>query len=202
MSTPTIAPTEIPKSNKPISAVDACTALRIAGVRVTHVAVSAPRLKSAIHTDSRHLRVARDSRIESQTDGRGLEGDVDFTAAEYEYLRTLGHGRLSSIGRDGLTQFHPVRFVVDTESSCLEFGRARLWESVKYRNIRRDPRVSITVEDNAVSIPGLVSFGSRGIEIRGLAETTWRSADVIRLRPMLVISWNIDRPGRHTRFLK
>ena len=124
-----------------------------------------------------------------------------FTPAEYQYLRMLGHGRLSSIGRDGRTEVHPVAFVVDAESSCLEFGRARLWKSVKYRNIRRDPRVSITVEDNAVSIPGLVSFGSRGIEIRGIAETTGRSADVIRIRPMLVTSWNIDQPGRHIRFL-
>jgi pyridoxamine 5'-phosphate oxidase family protein len=80
-----------------------------------------------------------------------------------------------------------VEFIV-TDAGCLEFGQRRLPETAKYRNIRRDPRVSITVEDHAVTIPGLVEFGSRGVEIRGVAELTSRSADVIRVRPVLVTS--------------
>jgi pyridoxamine 5'-phosphate oxidase family protein len=112
-----------------------------------------------------------------------------FTEAERRYLLSHRFGRLASIGPDGAPQIHPVPFVVDPDSGCIEIEGPRLHETQKLRNIRRDPRVSLAVDDQG-----------RGIEIRGAAELT-ESADVVRVRPAVVIAWNIDGPGYTSRFV-
>jgi pyridoxamine 5'-phosphate oxidase family protein len=112
-----------------------------------------------------------------------------FTAAEYGYLRSHRLGRLASIGLDGAPQVHPVPFVVDRVSGCIEIEGPRLHETQKSRNIRRDPRVSLVVDDQAC-----------GLEIRGAAELA-DNTDVIRVKPVLIIAWNIDGPGCSSRFV-
>lgn len=123
-----------------------------------------------------------------------------FTEAEYRYLTSHPLGRLASIGPDGAPQVHPVPFVVDIVSGCIEIEGPRLNETQKLRNIRRDPRVSLVVDDQA---PGQVRAGGRygrGIEIRGAAELG-HSANVIRVWPARIIVWNLDGPGRNSRFV-
>jgi pyridoxamine 5'-phosphate oxidase family protein len=123
-----------------------------------------------------------------------------FTEAEYRYLTSHPLGRLASIGPDGAPQVHPVPFVVDKVSGCIEIEGPRLYETQKWRNVRRDPRVSLVVDDQA---PGQVRADGRygrGIEIRGAAELG-HSADVIRVRPARIIVWNLDGPGRNSRFV-
>jgi pyridoxamine 5'-phosphate oxidase family protein len=123
-----------------------------------------------------------------------------FTAAELSFLSALGRGRLSTIGPDGTPQVHPVTFVVGADH--LEIGGPRLRESHKYRNIRRDPRVSLVVDDE--------SFGDdRTIEIHGTAELAETSTplapgfgtDVIRIRPVRVDACNVETPGHSGRFV-
>ena len=123
-----------------------------------------------------------------------------FSDAELHYLLALQHGRLASLGRQGIVQIHPVSFVVYPATGCIEFGGRRLCETQKYRNVRRDPRVTLTVEDNAVSIPGLITFGNRGVEIRGIAEFTL-DADTVAIRPLVVRSWNLDAHEGQSRFV-
>jgi pyridoxamine 5'-phosphate oxidase family protein len=132
-----------------------------------------------------------------------------FTQAEYRYLLSHPLGRLASIGPDGAPQIHPVAFVVDLATGFIDIGGPRLYATHKARNIRHDPRVSLVVDDQE---PGPVRPGgeaSRGIEIRGSAQLSQRgqpinssaSTDIIRIRPARVISWNIDGPGYHSRFV-
>jgi pyridoxamine 5'-phosphate oxidase family protein len=132
-----------------------------------------------------------------------------FTAVEYGYLEIMQRGRLASIGPDGTPQVHPVSFVVDPKSEDVVIVGRRLRDSEKYRNVRRDPRVSLTVGDDPPA--GITSAASNapGIEIRGFAEASeqyWPlnpelSNDIIRIRPIRVDSWNIDGQDRRSRFV-
>jgi pyridoxamine 5'-phosphate oxidase family protein len=123
-----------------------------------------------------------------------------FTEAEYRYLTSHPLGRLASIGPDGAPQVHPVSFVVNVVSGCIEIGGPRLYETQKLRNIRHDPRVSLVVDDQAPGQQWADGRCSRGIEIRGAA-ALGPSADVIRVRPARIIVWNLDGPERNSRFV-
>ena len=112
-----------------------------------------------------------------------------FTEAEYEYLTSHPLGRLASIGPDGAPQVHPVAFTVDALSGYIEIEGPRLHETQKLRNIRRDPRVSLVVDDH-----------HSGLEIRGAAELT-DNTDMIRVRPVVIIAWNLDAAGFNSRFV-
>jgi pyridoxamine 5'-phosphate oxidase family protein len=90
----------------------------------------------------------------------------------------------------------------------VEIGGPRLRDTHKYRNIRRDPRVSLIVDDQAPEPLDADGTRSRGIEIRGTAELSERSpatagmdTDIIRIRPALIDSWNLDGSGHHRRFV-
>jgi pyridoxamine 5'-phosphate oxidase family protein len=123
-----------------------------------------------------------------------------FTQAEYRYLASHPLGRLASIGPDGAAQVHPVPFVVNVVSGCIEIEGPRLYETQKMRNIRRDPRVSLVVDDQASNPPRADGRRARGVEIRGAAELG-QSCDVIRVRPARIIAWNLDGPGCSSRFV-
>jgi pyridoxamine 5'-phosphate oxidase family protein len=93
-----------------------------------------------------------------------------------------------------------VPFVVDPGSGCIQIEGPRLHETQKLRNIRRDPRVSLVVDDQKAEPAAPGGQRRRGIEIRGAAELT-QSADVVRVRAAVVIAWNIDGPGCTSRFV-
>jgi len=131
-----------------------------------------------------------------------------FTDAEYDYLNSHTLGRLASIGAGGTPEVHPVTFTVDPHTCCIEIGGPGLRDTHKYRNIRRDPRVSLIVDDEERQPPGSDRARSRGIEIRGTPELSERTpvspgmdADIIRIRPALIDSWNVQAPGHHWRFV-
>jgi pyridoxamine 5'-phosphate oxidase family protein len=131
-----------------------------------------------------------------------------FTDAEYDYLNAHTLGRLASIGPTGSPEVHPVTFSVDQMTGYVEIGGPRLRDTHKYRNIRRDPRVSLIVDDQAPEPLDADGTRSRGIEIRGTAELSERSpatagmdTDIIRIRPALIDSWNLDGSGHHRRFV-
>lgn len=131
-----------------------------------------------------------------------------FTDPEYDYLNAHTLGRLASIGPTGSPEVHPVTFIVDPMTGFVEIGGPRLRDTHKYRNIRRDPRVSLIVDDQAPEPLDADGTRSRGIEIRGTAELSERSpatagmdTDIIRIRPALIDSWNLDGSGHHRRFV-
>ena len=130
-----------------------------------------------------------------------------FTAAEYHYLALVGHGRLSTIGRDGMAQVHPVTFGVDADRYSIDVVGPNLRDSQAYRNIRRDPRVSLYVGEPA---PGTGDAAADcGLEVGGTAvaaERSWNGAsnlgsDVIRILPIRLVARNIDLPGPRSRFV-
>jgi pyridoxamine 5'-phosphate oxidase family protein len=132
-----------------------------------------------------------------------------FTDAEHRYLRARAHGRLATMGPGDNPQVHPVSFVIDGDSGCIEIGGRHLRDSQKYRNIRRDPRVSLVVDDDNSPPLQLDERSGRGIEIRGIAEVSETTqpmvpgfdSDIIRIRPVRIDAWNLDDPGHRGRFV-
>jgi pyridoxamine 5'-phosphate oxidase family protein len=132
-----------------------------------------------------------------------------FTEVEYQYLNAHALGRLASIGPDGAPQIHPVVFRVDPVDGSIEISGPLLQETQKFRNIKRDPRVSLVIDDPAPDPVRPSGHAARGLEIRGAAElsqpsqplTSGFSTEIIRIRPALIVAWNLDRPGYHSRFV-
>jgi pyridoxamine 5'-phosphate oxidase family protein len=132
-----------------------------------------------------------------------------FTEIEYRYLSSHRYERLASIGPDGAPQIHPVAFAVDPVTGGIEIGGPGLHETQKVRNIRRDPRVSLVVDEPAPEPVGPGEQGGRGIEIRGAAALSQRrqplapgfGTDIIRITPARIVAWNLDRPGYNSRFV-
>jgi PPOX class F420-dependent enzyme/OxyR family protein len=129
-----------------------------------------------------------------------------FTQAEYRYLASHPLGRLASIGPDGAAQVHPVPFVVNVVSGCIEIEGPRLYETQKMRNIRRDPRVSLVVDDQASYPPRADGRRARVIEIRGAAgpelrfdvlpamncgDSSYRPAVSIGVHAAIAVGWSV-----------
>jgi pyridoxamine 5'-phosphate oxidase family protein len=113
-----------------------------------------------------------------------------FTAAEREYLVGQPIGRIATLGPSGAPQVRPVGFQVRDDR--IDVGGANLPATQKYRNIQRDGRVSLVVDDLASTDP----WTPRGVEIRGRAEAL---GDVIRIHPARIISWGLESPGNSPR---
>lgn len=123
-----------------------------------------------------------------------------FTDTELRFLESCRQGRLVTIGPDGAPQIHPVTFVVDSGYGSVDIGSVR--ESQKYRNVRHDPRVSLSVDDPSLPLRGFDEPTGRGVEIHGFAELAEISGtDVIRVRPVRLDSWNVGGTGHLSRFV-
>lgn len=127
-----------------------------------------------------------------------------FSEAESRFLDENTRGRLSTIGADGDPQIHPVLFIADARTGTVDVvGGAGLRDSQKYRNIRRDPRATLTVDDPALPLGGTDDRRiGRGLVVHGLAEAIEsRGFDVIRIRAVRVDEWNVDSCGHRSRFV-
>jgi pyridoxamine 5'-phosphate oxidase family protein len=123
-----------------------------------------------------------------------------FTDTELRFLGSHQQGRLVTIGPDDAPQIHPVTFVVDSGYGSVDIISVR--ESQKYRNVRHDPRVSLSVDDPSLPLRGFDEPTGRGVEIHGFAELAEISgADVIRVRPVRLDSWNLGGSGHQSRFV-
>jgi pyridoxamine 5'-phosphate oxidase family protein len=123
-----------------------------------------------------------------------------FTAAELEYLRGQRLGRIATSGPDGQPHVVPVGFRYDPEHDTIDVGGHGFAGRKKYRDVLRNPRVAIVVDDLASVSPWRV----RGIEIRGTAEVLASGgeqlgpgfdAEHIRIRPLRIVSWGLGEGG-------
>lgn len=118
-----------------------------------------------------------------------------FTNAELEYLgggeRRLA--RLATVGTDGVPHVAPVGFAHDPDADTIDIGGHHLERTKKYRDVRRDGRVAVVIDDV------LPPWRPRGIEVRGRADAVGEPEPRIRIHPERIISWGIesDEIGRH-----
>lgn len=92
-----------------------------------------------------------------------------MTAAEYQRFLSTGTrtGKLATVGADGRPHVVPIWFVLDGESIIFTTGR----DTAKGRRLRRDPRVSLCVDDQEPPY----SF----VLVEGTAETSADLAEML-----------------------
>jgi pyridoxamine 5'-phosphate oxidase family protein len=119
-----------------------------------------------------------------------------FSEAELAFLRGARLARLATIGPDGAPQVRPVGFVVDAEAGTVDIAGMRNPATQKWRNVQRDGRVALVVDDV------LSPWRPRALEIRGDAEVlpdvqpvgAFEGAPpgVIRIRPRRILAYGIE----------
>src|SRR5690349_22485721 len=88
-----------------------------------------------------------------------------FSDAELAYLRGQRLARLATVGPDGAPQVRPVGFIVHAGTGAIDIPGLRNPTTQKWRNIARDERVALVVDD-VVPDPSQ----PRALEVRGTAE--------------------------------
>ena len=120
-----------------------------------------------------------------------------FTPAEINYLQSQRLGRIATVGPNGQPHVVPVAFRYNPENDTVDIGGHDFAKRKKYRDVQRNPRVAIVIDDVASVTPWRV----RGIEIRGEAEiletggqsvNQFFDAEIFRIHPARVISWGLE----------
>jgi PPOX class probable F420-dependent enzyme len=105
---------------------------------------------------------------------------VALSEAARELLESGALAHLVTVNRDGSPQVTCVWVGVEGD----ELVTGHLFEQQKLRNVRRDPRVVLSVEGTEVRPPGLkeylVAYGRASIEEGGAPELLQRLAHVYR----------------------
>jgi pyridoxamine 5'-phosphate oxidase family protein len=123
---------------------------------------------------------------------------MTLTKAEIEYLSGQQLGRLATIQADGSPQVKPVGFSYNAELGTVDVTGFGMSESQKFKNVSRDGRAALVVDDIASVRPWRVRF----LEIRGSAEAL-PSAErgdgqpegaLIRIWPTRVLSFGVEEP--------
>ena len=123
-----------------------------------------------------------------------------FSPAEIKYLESQRLARIATAGRDCQPHVVPVAFRYNPETDTIDVGGHDFAQRKKYRDVQRNPRVAIVVDDLASTEP----WRPRMIEIRGQAEvlptggeTIGRGFDppMFRIRPKRVISIGLEGEG-------
>ncbi|MFI5860675.1 PPOX class F420-dependent oxidoreductase [Streptomyces sp. NPDC051546] len=129
-----------------------------------------------------------------KTDLKDSKGFTGFSEAELAYLRSQHLGRLATVDPAGQPQANPVGFFPQDDGTLLVGGLA-MGTTKKWRNLTRNPLLSLVVDDLVSTRPWTV----RGIEIRGHATLEVGphslgphfSPEVIRIHPHRVLAWGL-----------
>jgi pyridoxamine 5'-phosphate oxidase family protein len=121
---------------------------------------------------------------------------VTFTEGEVAYIASQRLGRLATVAPSGDPQVNPVSCYYNPATGTVDIGGHNMTVSRKYRNVQRNPRVAVVIDDMTPGSPPRF----RCLEIRGRGEaipdpvsTTARTGGaIIRIHPQRIISWGID----------
>jgi pyridoxamine 5'-phosphate oxidase family protein len=115
----------------------------------------------------------------------------ELTEAEQAYLATQPLARLATAKPDGRVDVAPVGFRFDGRRIVV--GGYDITKTMKFFNVRTNPRVAIVVDDLASTDP----WTPRGIKFHGAARIVddgdGRAA--IEITPERKWSWGINRPA-------
>lgn len=111
-----------------------------------------------------------------------------FTGAELDYLRGGERrlARIATIGPDGTPHVTPVGHSYNSTLDTIDVGGMDLPRTKKYRDLQRNNRVAIVIDDV------LPPWQPRGVEVRGHAETVTDPQAVVRIHPERIVSWGIE----------
>lgn len=121
----------------------------------------------------------------------------NFSDAEIAYLRSQRLARIATVGPEGQPHVVPVGFRYNPDLDTIDVGGHGFAGRKKYRDVLRNPRVAIVVDDLASVTP----WTPRGIEIRGEAEVLDSGGQTInpnfdsamfRIHPRRIVSWGLE----------
>ncbi len=122
-----------------------------------------------------------------------------FTPEEIDYLRERTLGRLATAVPDGQPHVTPVTFHFNAEEDTVDVGGLFFAQTKKWRDARRNPKVTLLVDD-VLRNPRR----ARALEIRGQGELHETGGELInprfpnfapqfiRIRPARIVSWGLD----------
>jgi pyridoxamine 5'-phosphate oxidase family protein len=119
-----------------------------------------------------------------------------FEDEEIEYLKSQLLGRLATVGPDGQPHVVAVSFCYNAQLDTIDIGGHDFARRKKYRDVQRNPRVALIVDDMVSVNP----WRPQGIEVRGEAEVLRSGGEVLgpgfapemfRIRPQRIVSWGI-----------
>ena len=119
-----------------------------------------------------------------------------FTNEEIEYLNNQLLGRLATVGPDGQPHAVAVSFRYNAQLDTIDIGGHDFARRKKYRDVQRNPRVALIVDD----LQSVNPWRPQGIEVRGEAEVLRSGGEVLgpgfdpemfRIRPRRIVSWGI-----------
>ena len=109
------------------------------------------------------------------------------TAAELEYLRSQPLMRFATASSSGRPDVAPVVFEVD--GSDIITAGFDVTHTVRYRNVQKNPRASVVVDDLASMNP----WSPRGIKVIGsVAIDEAGGSPRFRITPEVIVSWGIN----------
>ena len=123
-----------------------------------------------------------------------------FSPAEIAYLQSQRLARIATVGPDGQPHVVPVSFRYNPVEDSIDVGGHGFAQRKKYRDVQRNPRVAIVVDDLASIDP----WRPRMIEIRGEAEVLGTGGETIgrgfdpqmfRIRPRRIVGIGIEGDG-------
>jgi pyridoxamine 5'-phosphate oxidase family protein len=119
-----------------------------------------------------------------------------FEDEEIEYLKSQLLGRLATVGPDGQPHAVAVSFRYNAQLDTIDIGGHDFARRKKYRDVQRNPRVALIVDDMVSVDP----WRPQGIEVRGEAEVLSSGGEALgpgfapemfRIRPQRIVSWGI-----------
>lgn len=110
-----------------------------------------------------------------------------FTTAELEYLKSQPLMRFATASSSGRPDVAPVVFEVD--GSDIITAGFDVTHTVRYRNVQKNPRASVVVDDLASMNP----WSPRGIKVIGsVAIEDAGGSPRFRITPEVIVSWGIN----------
>jgi pyridoxamine 5'-phosphate oxidase family protein len=128
--------------------------------------------------------------------------DVIFSQKETEYLGSQRLARIATASlREAIIQPDVVPVGFDFDGEYFYVSGMNLLKSTKYKNVQKNPRVALVVDD----LKSVNPWEPRGIRIYGIADIVTRqdgymqqtdhpSIKYIRIKPLKKWSWGIDAP--------
>ncbi len=105
---------------------------------------------------------------------------------EADFLCRSGLGRVATVSPDG--QPHVVPVVYEFDGQFIYFGGRNLSKSLKFRQLARNPKVALVVDD----VVSVSPWRARGVEVRGTAELlVARNRPFVRITPIASATWGL-----------
>jgi pyridoxamine 5'-phosphate oxidase family protein len=123
-----------------------------------------------------------------------------FSPAEVAYMASQRLARIATASPDGQPHVVPVAFRYNPETDTIDVGGHGFAQRKKYRDVQRNPRVAIVIDDLASVDP----WRPRMLEVRGVAEVLPAGGesvgpgfdpDMFRIRPTRIISVGLEGEG-------